>query len=47
MTGLTLGFAARDIASQYISGLLLLVTEPFGRGDHVILGPESHNIRGE
>jgi small-conductance mechanosensitive channel len=35
LTGFALGFAFRDILSNYLAGFLLLVYRPFTRGDHI------------
>lgn len=35
LTGFALGFAFRDILSNLLAGMLLLVYRPFGRGDRI------------
>ena len=35
LTGFALGFALKDIISNWLSGVLILVYEPFRRGDYV------------
>lgn len=35
--GVTLGFALRDFATNFLSGLLLVATRPFRRGDYIIV----------
>lgn len=35
LTGFALGFAFRDILSNLLAGVLLLLYRPFGRGDHI------------
>jgi small-conductance mechanosensitive channel len=35
LTGFALGFALRDILSNYLAGILLLVYRPFTRGDRI------------
>lgn len=35
VTGVTIGFALRDIAHNFISGMLLMLQRPFGKGSHV------------
>lgn len=35
LTGLTIGFALKDIAASLMAGLLLLIYRPFRRGDRV------------
>lgn len=37
VVGLVLGFAFRDIAENYISGILLSLRRPFAPGDHVVI----------
>lgn len=38
LTGLALGFALKDILSNFVSGLLLLALRPFRVGDQIIVG---------
>ena len=38
LTGLALGFALRDMISNFVSGLLLLATRPFTLGDEIAVG---------
>lgn len=38
LTGLALGFALKDILSNFVSGLLLLVLRPFQIGDQIVVG---------
>lgn len=38
LTGLALGFALKDIISNFVSGLLLLVLRPFEIGDEIVVG---------
>ncbi|MEX2560591.1 MAG: mechanosensitive ion channel domain-containing protein [Pirellulales bacterium] len=35
LTGFAIGFAVKDIISNLLAGILILVYEPFRRGDHV------------
>jgi small conductance mechanosensitive channel len=35
LTGFAIGFALKDIISNWLSGVLILVYEPFRRGDYV------------
>jgi len=35
LTGFALGFAFRDVLSNLLSGILLLLFRPFGPGDHI------------
>ncbi|HEV3342331.1 MAG TPA: mechanosensitive ion channel domain-containing protein [Pirellulales bacterium] len=35
LTGFAIGFALKDIISNWLSGILILIYEPFRRGDHV------------
>ena len=38
LTGLALGFALKDILSNFVSGLLLLTLRPFRIGDQIVVG---------
>lgn len=38
LTGLVLGFALKDILSNFVSGLLLLTLRPFKIGDQIVIG---------
>lgn len=38
LTGLVLGFALRDVLSNFVSGLLLLFLRPFALGDQIVVG---------
>jgi small conductance mechanosensitive channel len=38
LTGLALGFALKDILSNFVSGLLLLAMRPFRIGDQIVIG---------
>ncbi|TPG48033.1 mechanosensitive ion channel family protein [Sphingomonas glacialis] len=38
LTGLVLGFALKDILSNFVSGLLLLLLRPFKIGDQIVVG---------
>ena len=35
LTGFALGFALRDILSNFLAGVLILLYKPFHRGDHI------------
>lgn len=37
VVGLVVGFAFRDIAENYVSGILLSIRRPFSPGDHVVI----------
>jgi len=37
LTGFALGFALRDILSNVLSGVLILIYRPFRRGEHIIV----------
>ena len=39
LTSVALGFAMKDVLSNFISGLLLLIMRPFEIGDQIIVGP--------
>lgn len=38
LTSLALGFALKDVLSNFVSGLLILTTRPFRIGDQVVIG---------
>jgi small conductance mechanosensitive channel len=38
LTGLALGFALKDIISNFISGILILALRPFRLGDQIVIG---------
>ena len=38
LTGFAIGFALKDIISNWLSGVLILVYEPFRRGDFINVG---------
>lgn len=38
LTKLALGFALKDIISNFISGILILVLRPFELGDQIVVG---------
>jgi small-conductance mechanosensitive channel len=38
LTGLALGFALKDIISNFVSGILILTLRPFRLGDQIIVG---------
>jgi small-conductance mechanosensitive channel len=38
LTGLALGFALKDVLSNFVSGLLLLALRPFRIGDQIVVG---------
>lgn len=44
ITGLALGFALKDILSNFVSGLLLLVLRPFKLGDQIVVGETEGNV---
>lgn len=46
ITGLTIGFALRDIASNYLSGMLMLLNRPFRRGHYIVVGDYRLGIEG-
>lgn len=39
LTSVALGFAMKDVLSNFISGLLLLLMRPFEIGDQIVVGP--------
>lgn len=44
LTGVALGFALRDILSNFFSGILILVTRPFELGDQIVIGDIEGNV---
>lgn len=44
LTSLAVGFALKDILSNFISGILILVLRPFELGDQIIVGETEGNV---
>jgi small-conductance mechanosensitive channel len=44
LTSLALGFALKDIISNFISGILLLALRPFRLGDEIVIGDTEGNV---
>lgn len=44
LTGLALGFALRDILSNFVSELLILATRPFKLGDQIVVGETEGSV---
>ena len=44
LTSLALGFALKDIISNFISGILILTLRPFRLGDQIIIGETEGNV---
>lgn len=44
LTGLALGFALKDILSNFVSGLLLLASRPFEVGDQIVVGETEGSV---
>lgn len=44
LTGLALGFALKDIISNFVSGLLLLALRPFELGDQIVVGETEGSV---
>jgi small conductance mechanosensitive channel len=44
LVGFALGFALRDLLSNFLSGLLILVYNPFVRGDHISIGVNEGDV---
>jgi small conductance mechanosensitive channel len=44
ITGLALGFALKDILSNFVSGLLILALRPFRLGDQIVVGETEGNV---
>jgi small-conductance mechanosensitive channel len=46
LTSLALGFALKDILSNFVSGLLILVMRPFELGDEIVVGDTEGSVEG-
>src|SRR5690606_22039946 len=44
LTSLALGFALKDILSNFVSGLLILTLRPFQLGDQIIIGETEGSV---
>jgi len=44
LTSLALGFALKDILSNFVSGLLILTLRPFRLGDQILIGPTEGSV---
>jgi small conductance mechanosensitive channel len=44
LTSLALGFALKDILSNFVSGLLLLLLRPFQLGDQIVIGETEGSV---
>lgn len=44
LTGIALGFALKDIISNFVSGLLILLLRPFQIGDQIVVGPTEGTV---
>jgi len=44
LTSLALGFALKDILSNFVSGILILLLRPFELGDQIIVGETEGNV---
>jgi small-conductance mechanosensitive channel len=44
LTGLVLGFALKDILSNFVSGILILTLRPFELGDQIVVGETEGNV---
>ncbi len=44
LTGLALGFALKDIISNFVSGLLILAIRPFQIGDQIVVGETEGSV---
>lgn len=44
LTGFAIGFALKDIISNFLSGVLILIYEPFRRGDFINVGGLEGNV---
>lgn len=45
LTGLALGFALRDILSNFVSGILILMLRPFEIGDQIVVGETEGSVQ--
>jgi small conductance mechanosensitive channel len=45
LTGLALGFALKDIISNFVSGILILGLRPFEIGDEIVVGPTEGSVQ--
>jgi len=45
LTGFAIGFALRDAISNFLAGVLILVYEPFARGDHIAVSGQKGLVR--
>ena len=46
LTSLALGFALKDILSNFVSGLLILLMRPFELGDEIVVGDTEGSVEG-
>ncbi|PSB48881.1 mechanosensitive ion channel protein MscS [Cyanosarcina cf. burmensis CCALA 770] len=44
LTGLALGFALKDILSNFVSGILILILRPFELGDQIVVGETEGSV---
>lgn len=44
LTGLALGFALKDVLSNFVSGILLLASRPFEVGDQIVVGETEGSV---
>lgn len=44
LTSLALGFALKDIISNFVSGLVILLFRPFRLGDQIVVGPTEGSV---
>ena len=44
LTGLALGFALKDILSNFVSGILILASRPFKVGDQIVVGDTEGSV---
>ena len=45
LTGLALGFALKDIISNFVSGIIILGLRPFEIGDEIVVGPTEGTVQ--
>jgi len=45
LTGLALGFALKDIISNFVSGVIILALRPFEIGDEIVVGPTEGTVQ--
>lgn len=44
VAGIAIGFAFKDLVENYVASILLSVRQPFGPGDHVVIGSQEGKV---